>query len=189
MDPSGFPITEGVWNKSPNYALENELIRTAALAVSLLLCIPAAAQQQSVDTTTTAPREMFDAQRDADKDIRNAIAEAGRSGRNILLDVGGEWCIWCKRLDGFFASHAGAAELMHRNYVVVKVNYSKDNKNEAVLSKYPKIPGYPHLFVLNGQGNLLHSQDTGLLEEGKGYSEQKIMSFLTEWAPRLGATK
>jgi len=165
------------------------VIRTAALASLLSLCVPAIAQQQSVDTSTTTHREVFDPQRDADKDIRSAIAEATRSGRNILLDVGGEWCIWCKRLDGFFATHTVAAELMHSNYVVVKVNFSKENKNEAVLSRYPKIPGYPHLFVLDTQGKLLHSQDTGILEEAKGYSEQKITAFLTEWAPRQGAAK
>jgi thiol:disulfide interchange protein len=168
-------------------AREVKVMRTAALALLLLLCIPAIAQQQSVDTTTAAHREAFDPQRDAAKDIRNAVTEANRTGRYILLDVGGEWCIWCKRLDGFFASHAGAAELLHRNYVVVKVNFSKENKNEAVLSNYPKIPGYPHLFVLDSQGKLLHSQDTGLLEEGKGYSEQKIIAFLNAWAPRQGS--
>jgi thioredoxin-related protein len=165
------------------------VIRTTALVVTLLLSMTAAAMQQPDDTTAAPRREVFDPQRDAAKDIQDATVKAAGSGRRILLDVGGEWCPWCKRLDAFFASHPNAAELMHRHFVVVKVNYSKENKNEAVLSQYPKIPGYPHLFVLDARGALVHSQDTGVLEEGKGYNEQKVLAFLKKWAPKTAAPK
>jgi len=155
----------------------------------VLVCasLIAVSQEKPVDTTAAPQREAFDPSRDAEKDIRDAVVQATGTGRRILLDVGGEWCIWCKRLDAFYVSHPGAAELMHKSFVVVKVNYSKENKNEKVLSRYPKIPGYPHLFVLEANGKLVHSQDTGLLEEGKGYSEEKIMTFLERWTSDRGA--
>jgi thiol:disulfide interchange protein len=143
-------------------------------------------QQKQTDSAATMQRERFDPQRDAEKDIQLASVEATKTGRRILLDVGGEWCIWCRRLDAFFGSHPHAFDLLHKTFVVVKVNYSKENKNEQVLSRYPKIPGYPHLFVLDAGGNLLHSQDTGLLEEGKGYSETKIQAFLEQWSASSG---
>ena len=47
----------------------------------------------------------------------------------------------------------------------MKVNFSPENENKELLSKYPQIPGYPHIFVLDSGGNLLHSQFTGDLEE------------------------
>ena len=75
---------------------------------------------------------------------------------------------------------------MLKNYVVVKVNYSKENKNEAVLSRYPRIPGYPHLFVLNSNGKLLHSQDTGQLESGNHHDRDKVMAFLKQWGAASG---
>ena len=155
------------------------LILCAVLSVSAL----AVSQQKIADSTAAPPREAFDPQRDAENDIHEATLEATRTGRRILLDVGGEWCIWCKRLDAFFGSHPKASELLHANFVVVKVNYSKDNPNEKVLSRFPKIPGYPHFFVLDARGTLVLSQDTGLLEEGKGYSEVKVMAFLAQWTP------
>jgi thiol:disulfide interchange protein len=127
--------------------------------------------------------EKFDPKRDAAKDIREAVAEAKLTGKRVLLDVGGEWCIWCHRLDTLFATHPELARFLHRNYVVVKVNYSKENKNEAVLSHYPKIPGYPHIFVLENDGSLLCSQDTSELESGKGHDPAKVMTFLKKWAP------
>ena len=44
--------------------------------------------------------------------------------------------------------------------------------------------GYPHFFVLDGQGKLLHSQDTAELEKGKSYRARRFKRFLTRWGPR-----
>jgi hypothetical protein len=63
------------------------------------------------------------------------------------------------------------------------VNYSKDNTNAAFLGRWPKIRGYPHLFVLGPDGALLHSQDTSELEAGNGYDRQKMLAFLRAWSP------
>ena len=128
------------------------------------------------------PVESFDPQRNAAKDIEDAIVEATGSNRRIILDVGGNWCIWCKRLDTLFLKNIDLSEFMHKNYVVVKVNFSKENENEKPLSQYPEIKGYPHLFVLEKNGKLLHSQDTGDLESGKGHSKEKVFEFLEKWA-------
>ncbi len=130
------------------------------------------------------PVSKFDPGRDPSKDLENAVAEAQKTGKNILLDVGGEWCIWCHRIDAFIEGHEDINNFIHANYVVMKVNFSSDNKNEDFLSKYPGISGYPHFFVLDQDGKLLHSQDTGKLEEGKDYNPQKFMAFLEVWAPK-----
>ena len=76
----------------------------------------------------------FDPERDADKDIVLAIAEAKQGNKHILLDVGGEWCSWCHKLDKFYKDNSDIAEFMFKNYVVLKINYSPDNKNEKVLA-------------------------------------------------------
>jgi thiol:disulfide interchange protein len=131
----------------------------------------------------------FDPSRNADRDIREAIAEAKRSNRRVLLDVGGEWCVWCRRLDTLFVSNKALATFRDMHFVTVKVNYSKENKNEEVLSRYPKIPGYPHLFVLDKEGKLLCSQDTGALESGKGHDPAKVRNFLREWAEPVEESK
>lgn len=130
------------------------------------------------------PVEKFDPKRDAQKDIDNAIAEAIKSNRRIILDVGGNWCIWCKRLDTLFMKNNDLNEFMHKNYVVVKVNFSKENENEKVLSQYPEIKGYPHMFVLEKDGKLIHSQDTGELESGKGHNREKVFEFLKKWVEK-----
>ncbi len=134
--------------------------------------------------TTQETREKFDPARDAAADIASAIKVASKSGKNILLDVGGEWCIWCHKLDKFFQDNKDVSEFLHANFLVVKVNYSKENKNEKVLSAYPAIKGYPHLFVLDSNGKLLHSQDTGALESGDHHDHDKVLNFLKSWTPK-----
>jgi len=146
--------------------------------------LPVSAQEKPEEGQGYVPVSKFDSRRDAEEDIRNAVAEARRTGKRILLDVGGDWCVWCRRLDSLFVENKDLAESLQRGFVVVKVNWSRENKNESVLSRYPKIPGYPHLFVLESDGKLLHSQDTGQLESGNHHDRDKVLAFLKKWAPQ-----
>jgi thioredoxin-related protein len=157
------------------YQAKESVVKSAVALVALVF----AAQ---ISSSGTRP-DKFDPKRDAVKDIREAVAEAKRTGKRVMLDVGGEWCIWCHRLDSLFQQNKDLDEFLHENFVVVKVNYSPENKNEKLLSRYPKVAGYPHLFVLDSEGKLLHSQDTGELESGKHHDRAKVFSFLKQWAP------
>ena len=65
----------------------------------------------------------------------------------------------------------------------MKVNCGDQNDNSAFLANYPKVPAYPHFFVLETDGTLLHSQGTAELEEGKSYNEQVFIAFLESWRP------
>ncbi len=129
------------------------------------------------------PVSKFDPQRNAEQDLALAVKEASQKGKRIILDVGGEWCIWCHRIDEFIKADKDITKFLDDNYILMKVNYSKENKNEDFLSRYPKIEGYPHFFVLNNDGSLIHSQNTGELEHEKSYSKEKMMTFLKKWAP------
>lgn len=136
----------------------------------------------SVATGARDLPQKFDPNRDAAADLATSLALAKAQGKRVLVDVGGEWCAWCHIMDRFFAANNEARSLRDVNYVWLKVNWSKENKNDAVLSQWPKITGYPHLFVLDANGTLLHSQDTSLLEAGKGYDAAKFIAFLKAWA-------
>lgn len=160
-------------------------MKHVGIVVMVTLCValwtsPATAQGAGAGDTGAAV-EKFDPARDPQRDLKAAMVEAKRTGRRILLDVGGEWCIWCHRLDTLFMKNPDLSDQLHHGFVVVKVNYSKENKNERFLSAFPKIPGYPHLFVLDENGMLLHSQDTGELESGKGHDPVKVAAFMDSW--------
>jgi thiol:disulfide interchange protein len=135
------------------------------------------------------PVTKYEPARNAQQDLRNAVAEAQRSGKRILLEVGGEWCSWCHIMDRYFDQNPGLTKLRDDNYITVKINFSKENENEKFLSQYPKIPGYPHLFVLEKDGKLVHSQFTGDLEQGQSYNLQKFTDFLKKWTPPSATRK
>lgn len=73
--------------------------------------------------------------------------------------------------------------MLQDNFVIMKVNYSSENENEEFLKNYPDVPAYPHFFVLDSDGTLLHSQGTAELEEGRGYNQEAFLRFLNEWRP------
>jgi thioredoxin-related protein len=129
-------------------------------------------------------RKKFDPSSDPFKDLKTTVQEAKKENKNIILDVGGEWCIWCHRIDAFMEENREIKEMLARNFIILKVNFSKENKNEKFLSQYPKIDGYPHFFVLDKNGKLLHSQNTGELEAEKSYSRDKFVEFLKKWSPK-----
>lgn len=153
-----------------------------AVAVLCLGILGSSSLAQTGVESQTEKREKFDPKRDAAKDIAKAVELATKQGKRILLDVGGEWCGWCKKLDQFFVDNKDCSDILKAKFIVVKVNFSQENENKAVLSKYPKINGYPHLFVLDKAGKLLHSQDTGLLETGDHHDHDKVMAFLKKWS-------
>lgn len=125
----------------------------------------------------------FDPKRDAARDLETALNMARATGRRVLVDVGGEWCTWCHILDRFFTTNVDLKRLRDQWYVVLKINWSPENTNTALLKRWPAIKGYPHFFVLDVDGRLLHSQDTSALESGKSYDPAAMRAFLVRWAP------
>jgi len=123
----------------------------------------------------------------AEANIDNAMAESKKSGKHVLIQIGGNWCSWCIRFHEFVIKDAQLDSLMNANYVVYHLNYSKENYNGKLLTKYnfPQRFGFPVFLVLDGEGNLLHIQNSWYLEDGKtSYDREKVKSFFTEWSKR-----
>ena len=157
-----------------------------AILILLLAALSAVAQGRRRSRTVTkyVPVTEYDPKHDAARDIAAAVKEAQRTNKYVLIEVGGEWCSWCHRLDKFFLDNPDLLQLREKNFVTVKVNFSEENENKAVLSRYPPIGGYPHIFFLNSQGKLLLSQDTGVFEAGTTYNLDRLTTVLTNWGPK-----
>jgi len=160
-------------------------LATVATGIVLLVAGMSARAQQPRVAGLPDPTAKYDPAHDADADIKTAVTEAKRSGRRVILDVGGEWCGWCHTLDRYFVEHPDLQKYRDEHFVWLKINMSPENENRAVLGRYPRINGYPHLFVLDQDGKLLQSQDTSPLEEGPSYNLDRMTGFLTKWtAPK-----
>lgn len=127
--------------------------------------------------------KVYDESLDAMQQIKDATALAQKTNRYVLCQVGGNWCPWCLRFADFAKKDSVIAPLIEQNFVYIHVNYSKGNKNEKAMRFLgnPGRFGYPAFVVLNREGKPIHIQESESLEEGKGYSRQRVEKFLRLW--------
>lgn len=129
--------------------------------------------------------EIYEPAADAKAAIAAAVAKAKTEGKHVLVKIGGNWCPWCYFLHDELETRPKLAELVARSYVLVRVNYDPQHKNEAVLAEleHPERFGFPVLVVLDGEGKRLHTQDSGLLEVGDHHDPRQVEQFLKGWTP------
>lgn len=137
----------------------------------------------SMFAQTEKSEKLFDPTANPFNDLKVTVEKATISNKRIILDIGGDWCVWCHRIDAFMHNTEEIKSLLDEKFIIVKINVSKENKNEKFLSQYPTIEGYPHFFVLEKDGTMLHSQNTGELEKDKDYDKEKFIAFLEKWKP------
>lgn len=139
-----------------------------------------------------AKAPLYDTAANAKADIKKAVTLASKEHKNVMLQVGGNWCIWCTRFHNTVASNDTLSKLMKDNYIVVHVNYEQKNSGSALWKElgYPQRFGFPVFVILDEKGNRIHTQNSAYLEEGKGHSPAKIAEFLEQWSPAAlhGAT-
>jgi thioredoxin-related protein len=128
-------------------------------------------------------QKIYAVEENAMAQLDNAVAIAGKNEMHVLVMVGGDWCKWCVRLDKFLKETQKVDSLIKADFVLVHINYSKENKNPEAMARleYPQRFGFPVFVILNENGKRIHTQNTGYLEDGEGYSEDKILDFLKSW--------
>ena len=154
------------------------------------------------DTTAEAPRpvrakpaKVYDENADAKKQIADALASAKKNNRRVLLEWGGNWCVWCLRLNEVMASDKAISRMLATNYELVHVDAGKpDGKNVDLAHSYGATPdkdGYPFLTILDADGKPLLNQESGALELGSiaaGHNPTKVLELLRAHAvnPQAG---
>ncbi|MBD8081844.1 thioredoxin family protein [Chryseobacterium caseinilyticum] len=127
------------------------------------------------------------AKANAEKDIQALIEKAKKENKNIMIQAGGNWCIWCLRFNQYVQTTPELKKLVDENYLYYHLNWSPENKNEKVFAQYGNPGenfGYPVFIVLDKNGKQIHTQDSAVLEEGKGYSLKKVTDFFNSWKPK-----
>ena len=122
----------------------------------------------------------------AEQKIAEAVKQAKKEGKHVFIQIGGNWCIWCARFNDFVTSDKTIDSLIKTDFVVYHLNYSEENKNEKLLARYgfPQRFGYPVFLILDGTGKLIHTQNSGYLEDGKkSYSRDAVIGFFKDWRP------
>src|ERR1700730_18522177 len=79
----------------------------------------------------TEKRDIYPANVDAKAEIAEALANAAKTHRRVILVFGGNWCYDCHVLDAAFHSPE-IAPTLNKNFVVVHANIGEFDKNLAI---------------------------------------------------------
>jgi len=156
-------------------------ILTIVVLAAALLSMAASAQEQA------APKKVYNEQINPMEQVDQAIIQASAEGKFVICQVGGNWCPWCLRFADFITNDSTINSVIEKNFVYIHVNYHPRKAGEvgaALMKRFNNAGlGFPVLVVLDEQGNVLHLQDSGYLEEGKGYNREKVLRFFQNWTP------
>ena len=128
--------------------------------------------------------KLYNPEANVEKDIEIAKEKAFDNKKHIFVQVGGNWCSWCILFYKFIDEDEELKALFDSKFELVKLNYSPENKNEAALEKLdlPQRFGFPVFVILDENGKRIHTQNSALLEAGKGYDREKVIEFFNNWS-------
>jgi len=154
------------------------------LAVVLVSVLATLAHAQTGDVPAVrgeTPRPYVEGQ-DGHAPVRRAIAQSHHDHRTVVVMFGGNWCIWCRRLDFALTHDPVLAPIVRDHFRFVHVD---SRANHALDEEYghPTSHGVPVLVVLDADGHPVFTQDTGLLELGDGHSRTRVEAFLRRYVP------
>ena len=134
----------------------------------------------TISFSATASDSLYHPKADAKKEIALAVAKAKAQNKQVLIQAGGNWCGWCIEFNRIVTNDTSLHSIIEANYIVYHLNYSQENKNAAIFKAYgfPNRFGFQVFLIVNAAGNLLHTQNSSYLEQGKSYHALKVKECL-----------
>ena len=142
----------------------------------------------------TALKKVYNEEINPLEQIDQAVLKAKASGKFVVCQVGGNWCIWCLRFADFISNDTTISKVINENFEYIHVNYNprksggeeKQKQAAALMKRLDNCGrfGYPVFVVLDETGKVIHIQDSGLLEKGQSYDQEKVLQFFKNWTPK-----
>ena len=140
-----------------------------------------------------ALKKVYNESIDPMSQIDAGLQKAKTEGKLVICPLVGNWCPWCLRFADFVEKDTAVNQMVNDNFVYLHVNYNPRQsaggdavkKAEALVKRLnnPQRFGFPVFVVLATDSQVLHIQASSFLEEGRGYDEKKVLSFLKNWTP------
>ena len=129
-------------------------------------------------TSALAAPMPYDESADAKADVKQALSDAKATKMPVLVIFGANWCKDCRALDQALSTGRNA-ELVKREFKVVKVDVGNFNKNLDVAEAYgnPIKKGIPAAVVLSPDNKVLYATRAGELADARNMSETGIYDF------------
>jgi thiol-disulfide isomerase/thioredoxin len=125
----------------------------------------------------------YDEHGDADRAVAAARARAARSGKLLLIDFGGNWCLDCRILAGVVALPQLKA-FVARHYEVVAVDIGRMDKNQQIPAHYGirHLEGVPAVLVVDPRSDRpLNRDHVFALADARSMTPQALADWLAQW--------
>ncbi|MBV9993553.1 MAG: thioredoxin family protein [Alphaproteobacteria bacterium] len=161
----------------------------AALTFALSAALPAGAvPAPHVSVSSLAELEVpdtpFDAGRDANADVDAALARAKKSGKRVLIDLGGNWCADCRILSGLMELPEMRAFLA-AHYEIATVDVGRFNRNLQIPARWgitTRLAGVPALLVVTPDGKtLVNAGRVSAIQDARHFTPQALADWLAQW--------
>ena len=132
-----------------------------------------------------ADAPVYDESADAQAQVSQALLKAKADHKQLMIVFGANWCGDCKMLDGEFKKPAMKA-LLDANYVVVKVDVDRFNKNLDVVKPYGDVikKGIPSIVIATPANQLVYATNGGELASARKMGEAGVAEFFKALAAK-----
>jgi len=153
----------------------------AAITLPLTAIAAPAPYVSAGDLSQPLPKPYQDGA-DAKAQIDAALAQAKISGKQVLIDMGANWCPDCRVLAGVMAIPK-VKGFVAENYEVVYVDVGRFNKNMDLPARFggAKPMGIPDVLVVTPQGVLVNPTQREDLDNDRSMAPQQIADWLARW--------
>ncbi|HVV66304.1 MAG TPA: thioredoxin family protein [Rhizomicrobium sp.] len=158
----------------------------AALAALPLPAASATAPHLSIASLgeLSVPDAPYDTKADADAAVDAAIARARKSGKLVLIDLGGNWCPDCRILAGLMELPEMRA-FLKAHYELVSVDVGRFDRNLQIPARYGitrRLEGVPAVLIATPEGKLLDAGHVAALADARHMTPQALAEWLAQWA-------
>ena len=115
--------------------------------------------------------------------LENALNEAALSNKKVLLEFGGDWCIWSHRMEKAF-NCTQIKPLVDREFVLLRCHIGDDGSCEFPFDivDIPEFSSVPFFVLLDGATNVVAYSGSEEFEFLWFYKKGKIAKMLREWS-------
>lgn len=143
--------------------------------------VPAA--KPTADEAKPKREPIYDPEADGKELIAAALKRANLERKHVLIEWGGNWCGWCYKLHEVFHHDELVHPIVAEEYELVLVDSASNHELMQSYGGKDTRYAFPHLTILDGQGEVLTNQETSSLEVGPKHDPQAVVAFLKKWQP------
>jgi len=161
----------------------------AALALTPVAAMALPAPKIHIASFADLPiveRAPYDTNANAPAAVDAAFARAKKSGKRVLIDLGGNWCGDCIVLDNLMQLPE-LKKFLDAHFEIVIVDVGRFDKNLQITDRFGvtdemKNGGVPSIIVADADGKIIDRGHVAALEDARHMSPQALADWLAQWA-------